>query len=103
MRKGDKDTYFCVAFVKGLPLKIVGDGHLRPDLESLARNRSLDVEFLGALSPKEALSMIGSAALQIVPSECYEGLPMVIIEAVHVALRYRSLFNWQPRRDCNGW
>ena len=79
--KGIRTLLSAWRSVKGLPLKIVGDGHLRSELEVLVRNKSLDVEFLGALQREEVLAVIGTAILQIVPSECYEGFPMVILEA----------------------
>ena len=50
-------------------------------MERKARELSLKVEFMGARSKEEVLSMVGNALLQIVPSECYEGFPMVILEA----------------------
>jgi glycosyltransferase involved in cell wall biosynthesis len=68
-------------FVSNLPLKIIGDGALRSKLEMSARESKVDVEFLGTQTKKKVLSIIGSALLQIVPSECYEGFPMVILEA----------------------
>jgi len=67
--------------VRGLPLKIVGDGPLRPQLEKEVLRLGLPVEFCGRLSRREVLRIIGSAALQVVPSEWYEGFPMVILEA----------------------
>jgi glycosyltransferase involved in cell wall biosynthesis len=67
--------------VVGLPLKILGDGPLRRSLESQAREQGIDVEFLGSLDRKDVLPIVGGSLLQIVPSECYEGFPMVILEA----------------------
>ena len=67
--------------VKGLPLKIVGDGPLRPDLEDTARRNALAVEFVGRRTSEEVLDLLASAALCVVPSEWYEGFPMVVVEA----------------------
>lgn len=67
--------------LRRLPLKIVGDGPLRRQLEAEVTRLGLPVEFLGFLPRKEALGIIGGAMLQIVPSEWYEGFPMVILEA----------------------
>ena len=67
--------------VEGLPLKILGDGPLRRSLESQAREQGIDVQFFGSLDRKDVLPIVGSALLQIVPSEWYEGFPMVILEA----------------------
>lgn len=64
----------------GVPeLRIVGDGPLRGQLENLAKN--LPVKFLGQLSSSEAQAQIAGARLLLLPSECFEGFPMVIREA----------------------
>ena len=60
-------------------LRIVGEGVLRAELEALAVN--LPVRFLGKLSSSAAQAEIARAKLLIVPSECFEGFPMVIREA----------------------
>lgn len=67
--------------VRCLPLKIVGDGPLRPQLEKEVLRQGLPVEFCGRLSRREVLPIIGRAVLQVVPSECYEGFPMAVLEA----------------------
>jgi glycosyltransferase involved in cell wall biosynthesis len=61
------------------PLRIVGDGELRGDLEMLAQD--LPVEFIGQLGPDEAEAEIVRARLLVVPSEWFEGFPMVLREA----------------------
>lgn len=67
--------------VRGIPLRIVGDGALRSSLEKAAKADGLDIEFLGARDRADVLKILGEAALIVVPSECYEGFPMVIAEA----------------------
>jgi glycosyltransferase involved in cell wall biosynthesis len=64
-----------------LHLKVVGDGALRRDLEALATRENLNVEFLGMRGRGEVLEIMGEARCLIVPSECYEGFPMVIAES----------------------
>jgi glycosyltransferase involved in cell wall biosynthesis len=61
------------------PLRVVGDGELRGELEALALG--LKVEFVGQLGPDEAQTEIGRARLLVLPSECFEGFPMVLREA----------------------
>jgi glycosyltransferase involved in cell wall biosynthesis len=65
----------------GIPLKILGDGALRAELEQIVREHQLKVEFLGYQSRDQVLSIVAKAALQIIPSECYEGFPMAMLEA----------------------
>jgi glycosyltransferase involved in cell wall biosynthesis len=79
--KGVKTLLTAWSSVIGLPLKVLGDGPLRAELELKARELALEVEFMGARSKEEVLSTVGNALLQIVPSEWYEGFPMVILEA----------------------
>lgn len=66
--------------VRGVRLKVAGDGPLRKQLEAQAEADGSAVEFLGYRSRPEVLELIGAAALQIVPSECYEGFPMAVLE-----------------------
>ena len=60
-------------------LRLVGDGELRTELESLAKG--LPIKFLGQLSSDKAEAEIANASLQILPSEWFEGFPMVVREA----------------------
>lgn len=60
-------------------LRIVGDGELRDVLERMGAG--LPVRFLGQLSATEAQAQIAGARLQILPSEWFEGFPMVVREA----------------------
>lgn len=60
-------------------LRLVGDGELRGQLEQMAQG--LQVKFLGQVSGEEAQRQIARAKLQILPSEWFEGFPMVVREA----------------------
>jgi glycosyltransferase involved in cell wall biosynthesis len=60
-------------------LRIVGDGELRLQLEELATG--LPVRFLGQVSSTQAQSQIAGGRLLLLPSECFEGFPMVVREA----------------------
>ncbi len=60
-------------------LRLVGDGELRPELERMAAG--LPVRFLGQLPADKAQAEIANARLQILPSEWFEGFPMVVREA----------------------
>jgi glycosyltransferase involved in cell wall biosynthesis len=64
-----------------IPLKIVGDGPLRAFLQHKASTNNLPIEFLGQLEKAQVHQQVASARLQIVPSQCYEGFPMVVLEA----------------------
>lgn len=60
-------------------LRIVGSGELRPELTRMAEG--LRVRFLGALPLSESQQQIARARLLVLPSECFEGSPMVLAEA----------------------
>ncbi len=63
-------------------LLIVGAGPLRAVLEKAAAGTS--IRFLGQISAKETIRQIAQARLQLLPSECFEGFPMVVREAFAV-------------------
>lgn len=60
-------------------LRLIGDGPLRNQLERLAIG--LPVRFLGQLTAAEAQSQIANARFLVLPSEWFEGFPMVVREA----------------------
>lgn len=63
-------------------LRIVGDGYLRCALEQLAASSpDVPIRFLGQLPSAEAQAEIARARLLVLPSECFEGFPMVVREA----------------------
>ena len=62
-------------------LKIAGDGPLRRRIEQTIINDKLNVELLGYCTRDEILGLLGNALFQVVPSEWYEGFPMVLLEA----------------------
>lgn len=64
------------------PLKIAGEGPLRPELEAEIRRRGIKgVEMLGRLSGSEVFAEMKRSRFVIFPSEWYEGLPLTIVEA----------------------
>jgi glycosyltransferase involved in cell wall biosynthesis len=60
-------------------LKVIGDGPLREDVRGLADPR--EIEILGEKSLAQTIAYIKNALFVIVPSECYENFPRIIIEA----------------------
>ncbi|MCR4309324.1 MAG: glycosyltransferase family 4 protein [Deltaproteobacteria bacterium] len=81
LEKGVRTLLSAWRSVHGLPLRILGDGPFRGELEAQVRAQGINAEFLGGVHRDEVLSVVSGACLQIVPSECYEGFPMVILEA----------------------
>jgi len=65
-----------------IPLVIVGDGPLRRPLETAVRVKGLsNITFTGWLSKPDVYATIKNAAALIIPSVCYEGFPMTLVEA----------------------
>lgn len=62
-----------------MPLKVVGDGPLRSDVESAARNSK--VEHLGHISQKKVYALMTEASFLVFPSLCYETFGRVAMEA----------------------
>jgi glycosyltransferase involved in cell wall biosynthesis len=64
-----------------LELVVVGDGPLRERAQAYASEHRLRVRFIGSLPRDQALQLVSRATLQIVPSQWFEGMPLVILEA----------------------
>lgn len=66
-----------------IPLKIIGDGPMRGELEDFVRRNQLSsVSFLGAQPWDQAMAAMKQARCLVFPSECYEGaLPLTVVEA----------------------
>jgi glycosyltransferase involved in cell wall biosynthesis len=64
-----------------IKLVIVGDGELREKLEKRAINERLNVEFVGRQPRAAIFEIINQSLLMVVPSICFEGFPMVVLEA----------------------
>jgi glycosyltransferase involved in cell wall biosynthesis len=63
-------------------LRIVGDGDLRGELERLTASApEVPIRFLGQLGGVAAQAEIARARLLVLPSEWFEGFPMVVREA----------------------
>lgn len=67
--------------IPDLPLKVIGSGPLEEELRKYATQNALDVEFMGYLPTSEVMKLVGRALMLIVPSQWYEGFPLVILEA----------------------
>jgi glycosyltransferase involved in cell wall biosynthesis len=76
--KGIKTLLAAWAHLPARKLKIVGDGPLR---DAVVQTNLPNVEFIGPQSSEAVMGLIGAAAFLVVPSECYENFPRVIVEA----------------------
>lgn len=60
-------------------LKIAGTGPLLSDVKKAIINNK-NIEYLGLLSKEEVKEQLKSCRAIVVPSKCYEGMPMTILE-----------------------
>jgi glycosyltransferase involved in cell wall biosynthesis len=63
-----------------LPLKIVGDGPLSGLVHAAAR-KNRTIEWLGNVPLAAVYELIGQATVLVLPSQCYESFPRVVVEA----------------------
>lgn len=70
-----------------IPLKIVGDGALRAELEARTANDAIsNVRLVGVASHDEVLGFMKNARFLVCPSLWFEGFPMIVAEAFACAL-----------------
>jgi glycosyltransferase involved in cell wall biosynthesis len=66
-----------------IPLRILGDGPLRGDLERLASSLNLsNVTFMGHVGNDVTQAAIKNARVLVLPSENFENFPVTIVEAL---------------------
>ncbi|MEO0856788.1 MAG: glycosyltransferase [Bacteroidota bacterium] len=63
-----------------VPLVIVGDGPLRPDVEAFAQAHPM-VSYRGQVDLKEVVALLGDARCLVMPSQWYETFGRTIVEA----------------------
>lgn len=63
-------------------LKMVGGGPLSEWVASEVSAKRLRIDIVGPRSRAEVMELMQGAALTVVPSECYEGFPLVIAESL---------------------
>lgn len=61
-------------------LKIIGDGPLKKEVQGFASTHS-NIEWLGRIGRDAVLEAIRNSTFVIFPSECFENMPMVILES----------------------
>lgn len=85
--KGVDTLIRAIGLVDGDPerqprLVVAGDGPLRGELEALAAQVAPDrVRFTGHLSRPDLQTLVGSAALSVVPSRWHENQPLSVLES----------------------
>jgi glycosyltransferase involved in cell wall biosynthesis len=65
---------------QAVPLKIAGDGPLAPAVQEAAAQNPA-IQWLRDVSHESVYDLIGAAAFLVLPSQCYENAPRVVVEA----------------------
>jgi glycosyltransferase involved in cell wall biosynthesis len=68
---------------RGMQLHVAGDGPLRGLVEERSRTDS-SLSYLGWLEERDVFDLMANAEAVLVPSEWYEGLPLVILRSLAV-------------------
>jgi len=80
--KGIRTLLSAMQSINEAQLYVVGEGELRPELESYVSEHGLDnVSFLGYKSGEELKSIIAKSMFSVIPSEWYENLPYAVLES----------------------
>jgi len=77
------DTLLCAARYTNNPVRIVGDGPLRAELEIAAPP---NVTFLGRIPHDRVIEEMAKARCLVLPSVSYEGFPVTLVEAYSIGL-----------------
>ncbi len=66
-----------------IPFKVIGNGPIQDFLQRKIGEYGLrNVEYLGALDHNQCMDCLKKARFLVLPSQCYEGVPMVLLEAM---------------------
>jgi glycosyltransferase involved in cell wall biosynthesis len=85
--KGVDTLLSALGIADQISFKIIGDGPERNKLEQRAADLKLNgTKFYGHKKREETLSILGRAAFLVLPSICYEGFSMVILEALSMGV-----------------
>ena len=74
------------AHVLPMPIVILGDGPLREKVHAACARPGSQLIAVGRRSSDEVLARMKRAAVLVLPSVCYEGFPMSVVEALSVGL-----------------
>jgi glycosyltransferase involved in cell wall biosynthesis len=81
--KGIETLLSSAKILSNVPFRIAGDG---PIYNSLFKNKSDNVEFTGWLDRKKIMLFYSEARMVVIPSNCLEMFPMVVLESMAIGL-----------------
>ena len=69
-----------------LPIHIAGDGPLLSEIERACARPGSRLVYIGRMSRSQIIEQMKRAVVLVVPSVCYEGFPLAIVEALSFGL-----------------
>jgi len=82
--KGVEQIVECwLRFKPDARLVIAGDGPMKKQLESKSKGAE-NIEWLGQISRDDILERLSTAKALLFPTKCYEGQPLILLEAMSV-------------------
>jgi len=82
--KGVEQIVECwLRFKPDSRLVIAGDGPMKKQLESKSKGAD-NIEWLGQISRDDILERLSTAKVLLFPTKCYEGQPLILLEAMSV-------------------
>ena len=83
LKSGSKGPYMT-GTINGVAATIVGTGPQEAELRALAQKTGANVEFAGYQTGETLFDIVRAARALVLPSECYENAPVVLLEAYGV-------------------
>jgi glycosyltransferase involved in cell wall biosynthesis len=83
--KGILTLLNAIRELPSLKLKVIGSGPLAGDVKAYIQSYQLrNVEILGFVNDEQKYDLLRGALCCVLPSECYEGFPVVLLESAAV-------------------
>ncbi len=79
-------TFVRAVAEAGVGATIVGTGPEKAQLQRLVDQLDADVEFVGYRTGEDLFDLVAASRALVLPSECYENAPVVILEAYGVGI-----------------
>jgi glycosyltransferase involved in cell wall biosynthesis len=79
--KGIKTLIRAMTKIPHIKLRIAGSGPEETELKQFANDVKVDAEFLGYLPYEKIKNVMNESSAMIVPSECFENSPNVVLES----------------------
>lgn len=81
----EKGIGYLAEAMQGMPknirVKVAGDGPYYDEIKRCIEEKNINMELLRSLDRKALSEAIAASSLVVIPSQCYEGFPMAVLDA----------------------